>query len=74
MGNDGKRYPRWVQWIIAEIGHQLFEEYVWPFLKALALGFLAMLAAAWVFMKCFLVALKTVPVAKAAAMCACAFA
>ena len=74
MANDGKRYPRWVRWIIAEIGHQLFAEYVWPFLKALALGFLALVIAAWAFVKCFLVALKTVPAAKAAAACACTFA
>lgn len=74
MADDRKRYPRWARWIIDQIGHQLFVEYVWPFLKTLALGLLALIVAAWAFVKCFLVALKTVPAAKAAAMCACAFA
>lgn len=74
MAEDRKRYPRWVRWIIEQIGHHLFAEYVWPVLKALALGLLALIVAAWAFAKCFLVALKTVPAAKAVAMCACAFA
>jgi len=74
MQDNKKRFPRWVRWVIAEIGHQLFEEYVWPFLKTLALAFWAKVIADWAFVKCFLVALKTVPAAKAAAACACAFA
>jgi hypothetical protein len=74
MPDNKKRYPRWVGWIIAEIGHQLFEEYVWPLLKDRARAFWALVIAAWTFLKCFLVALKTVPAAKAAAICACAFA
>jgi hypothetical protein len=73
--SDDRRIPRWLRWILEQIGAELFHLYVWPWLKALALKGWALLKAAWAFMKCFWAAAKTATTVKAVAMaCACGLA
>jgi hypothetical protein len=68
---DKRGIPFWLRWAVDKIGEALFFQYVWPWLKALALKGWALLKAVWAFLKCFWAATKTVATVKAVAM-ACA--
>jgi hypothetical protein len=69
--SNRKRIPFWLRFLAEQVGVELFHQYVWPFLKSLALGVWALIKAAVAWLKCYWAAAKTATGFKAAAA-ACA--
>jgi hypothetical protein len=74
MSNGNKeRFPWPVRWTINAIGEEIFREYIWPHLKALALKGWALIKAIWAAAKSWWIGAKAAACLKTAAFAiACA--